>query len=237
MRVALHPGTGGKIALSGESWDKMSDIKLLVKPIINHLFWAEMVWGNVQANAIGETEENAIQRAAQRLKSELDKIATPKHHFEVVETSQIKIFRMPILSIMGLVEHYYLSESPGMENSVGWGSKGLELQGKVRVTQQQLERISHFITTARYNIEVNNCEHFANYVYYGLNFSTQQQVWWKSLGAKLIRELQDTNNITDNITHLIGNHLNANLTQVKIENAKKQIDDIAISIRTETDTP
>lgn len=206
----------------------MTDIKLVVKPIINHLFWAEMRWGKVQATAIGETEVYAIQRAAQRLKNELDKSVRCKNNFEIVEMSRIKIFRTPIPSTLGFAEHYYLSESPGLENSVGWGSKGLELQGKVRVTQQQLERISRFNITARYNIEVNNCEHFANYVYYGLNFSTQQQVWWQELGAKIIRQLQQKSNITDNILHLVGNHLDANLTQVKIENAKKQIDEICI---------
>jgi hypothetical protein len=65
----------------------MPDIKLLVKPIINHLFWVEMGWGAVRATAIGETETYALQRAAQRLKNQLDKTVTPNHQFEGVETS------------------------------------------------------------------------------------------------------------------------------------------------------
>ncbi|HBR73302.1 MAG TPA: hypothetical protein DEA78_06165, partial [Cyanobacteria bacterium UBA11159] len=68
----------------------------------------------------------------------------------------------------------------GCYNSVGLGPTGLELRGRVKVTQPEIDRIERFMAAARYNIAINNCEHFANYVVYGLNLSSQQHVWWKS---------------------------------------------------------
>lgn len=61
--------------------------------------------------------------------------------FELVESSVLKVFKMPIHISVGLADHYYLSEIASLDNSVGWGQKGLELWGKVRVTPLEMERI------------------------------------------------------------------------------------------------
>jgi hypothetical protein len=90
--------------------------------------------------------------------------------FEVVESSVLKVCKVPIQELAGFAEHYYLAENANLDNSVGWGSSGLELRGLVKITSQELERIERFMSVAKYSIAVNNCEHFANYVLYGINF-------------------------------------------------------------------
>jgi hypothetical protein len=117
--------------------------------------------------------------------------------FEVVELSALNIYKISIHRLAGLADHYFLSELDMMTNSVGWGPNGLELQGKVRVTSPELERIARFMAVAKYDISLNNCEHFANYVLHGLNFSSQQHSWWKSLGANVIGVLQPTQSISE----------------------------------------
>jgi hypothetical protein len=101
-----------------------------------------------------------------------------------------------------------------------------ELQGKVRVTPQEMERIDRFMAAARYNLSLNNCEHFANYVLHGLNFSSQKQVWWKSLGASVIRTLQPTQSTGDNYySHMcnqVAEVLNESLRQAIIEKANRE---------------
>lgn len=201
-------------------------MKLIVKPIINNLFCAELLCEEYRETAVGETEEAAIKKVAQRLNRALDFISKPENSFEITETSRIKIFKRPIESIASLADHYYLSESPGLNNSVGWGPKGLELQGRVRVTGEQVDRINRFIEASKYNIETNNCEHFANYVYYGLNLSSQQHVWWKELSARLISQLQYANSVNDNTLQRIANQLNENLRQAKIEKTKQQLNEL-----------
>jgi hypothetical protein len=88
---------------------------------------------------------------------------------------------MPIQENTGFVDHYYLSETLSLDDSVGWGVNGIELHGVVNVTQAELDRIKKFISAAKYNIAINNCEHFANYVLHGINLSSQQHTWWKGL--------------------------------------------------------
>jgi hypothetical protein len=148
------------------------------------------------------------------------------HKFELVESSVLNIYKISIHEVAGLADHYFLSELNIMTNSVGWGPNGLELQGKVRVTSQELERIERFIAVVKYDISLNNCEHFANYVLHGLNFSSQQHSWWKSLGANVIGFLQPTQSISENqhsyISHQISEFLNENLKQVKIERANHE---------------
>jgi hypothetical protein len=62
--------------------------------------------------------------------------------FKLVESSVLRVFKLPIRQLAGLADHYYLAETSGLCNSVGWGSIGLELHGEVRVTLQELERES-----------------------------------------------------------------------------------------------
>lgn len=146
--------------------------------------------------------------------------------FEVVESSVLKVFKVPIQELAGLAEHYYLSETSSFYHSVGWGQNGLELRGKVRVTPPELERIERFMAVAKYNIAVNNCEHFANYVLYGINLSSQQHIWWKCLGAEVISLLQPSQSVVENYNSFIGQQiarvLNENLRQAKLERANHE---------------
>lgn len=146
--------------------------------------------------------------------------------FEVVETSVLKVFKIQIMELAGLADHYYLSETPSLHNSIGWGANGLELRGLVKITLQELERVEIFISVAKYNIAVNNCEHFANYILYGINLSSQQYTWWKCMGAEVISLLQPVQNVSGNynsfINQQIANVLSENLRQAKTEKANRE---------------
>lgn len=83
---------------------------------------------------------------------------------ELVSSSVLKVFKIPIDSLVGLADHYYLSETSGLHNSIGWGSNGIELRGTVRMTQQEVERMERFLQASKYSIATHNCEYFANYV-------------------------------------------------------------------------
>jgi hypothetical protein len=145
--------------------------------------------------------------------------------FVVVESNVLKICKMPIHELAGFADHYYLSESSGDDDYVGWGTSGLELKGFVNVTAQELDRINIFISVAKYNIAINNCEHFANYVLYGINLSSQQHTWWKCLSAEVIRLLQTAQSINKNhnsfMSQQIAEFLNENLRQAKIDKANQ----------------
>jgi hypothetical protein len=146
--------------------------------------------------------------------------------FEIVESSVLKVFKIPIQELAGLADHYYLAETSSLHNSVGWGAKGLELRGVVKITQQEFERVERFISVAKYSIAINNCEHFANYVLHGINLSSQQHTWWKCLGAEIISLLQPVQSVGGNYNSFIGHQvaemLNENLRQAKIERANRE---------------
>lgn len=146
--------------------------------------------------------------------------------FEVVEASVLKVRKVLIQELAGFADHYYLAENANLCSSVGWGPSGLELRGSVKITAQELERVERFMSVAKYNIAVNNCEHFANYVLYGINFSSQQHTWWKCLGAEIISLLQPVQGMESNynsfIHQQIADVLNENLRQAKIERANRK---------------
>ena len=146
--------------------------------------------------------------------------------FELVESSVLRVCKICIHKLAGLADHYFLSEFSSLVNSVGWGPGGLELRGKVCITSQEMERIERFTAVARYNISLNNCEHFANYVLYGLSFSSQKQLWWKALGSDVIGFLQLTQSASENyhsyMSKQISEVLNENLKQAKIERSKRE---------------
>ena len=146
--------------------------------------------------------------------------------FEVVESSVLKLFKVPIQELAGFADHYYLAETANLYNSVGWGSRGLELQGVVRITPKEIERVKRFMSVARYSIAVNNCEHFANYVLHGINLSSQQHTWWKCLGAEVISLLQPVQGLQDSYSSFMSQQvaevLSENLRQVKIEKANRE---------------
>jgi hypothetical protein len=146
-------------------------------------------------------------------------------NFVVVEFSVLKVHKMPIQELIGFADHYYLSETPGLDYSVGWGSSGIELYGVVKVTPVELDRINKFISAAKYNIAINNCEHFANYVLHGINLSSQQYTWWKCLSADIISILQPAQSISENYNSFMSQQivevLNENLRQAKIDKANR----------------
>jgi hypothetical protein len=146
--------------------------------------------------------------------------------FEVVDSSVLKVCKVPIQELAGLAEHYYLAENANLHNSVSWGPSGLELRGLVRITPQELERVERFMSVAKYSITVNNCEHFANYVLYGINLSSQQYTWWKRLGTEAIGLLQPVQGVRDNYNSFMGQQiaevLNENLRQAKIDRANRE---------------
>ena len=146
--------------------------------------------------------------------------------FEVVGCSVLKLFKVPIQELAGFADHYYLAETANLYNSVGWGSRGLELQGVVRITPKEIERVKRFMSVARYSIAVNNCEHFANYVLHGINLSSQQHTWWKCLGAEVISLLQPVQGLQDSYSSFMSQQvaevLSENLRQVKIEKANRE---------------
>lgn len=146
--------------------------------------------------------------------------------FQVVESSVLKVCKMRIKLLAGLADHYYLAEAADFRNSVGWGPNGLELQGLVRITPTEFERVEQFMEAAKYSIAVNNCEHFANYVLYGLNLSSQKNLWWKSLGAEVISILQPVQGVGENhntfMAQQIADVLSENLRQAKIEKANQE---------------
>ena len=146
--------------------------------------------------------------------------------FEVVRSSVLKLFKVPIQELAGFADHYYLAETANLYNSVGWGSRGLELQGVVRITPKEIERVKRFMSVARYSIAVNNCEHFANYVLHGINLSSQQHTWWKCLGAEVISLLQPVQGLQDSYSSFMSQQvaevLSENLRQVKIEKANRE---------------
>jgi len=146
--------------------------------------------------------------------------------FEVVESSVLKVCKVPIQGLVGFADHYYLAENANLHNSVGWSPSGLELRGLVGITPQELERVERFMSVAKYSIAINNCEHFANYVLHSINLSSQQHTWWKCLGAEIISLLQPVQGVRDNhnsfMSQQIAAVLNENLRQAKIERANRE---------------
>ena len=144
---------------------------------------------------------------------------------ELVDISVLRVCKIQIVELAGLADHYFLSESNTLSHSVGWGPNGLEIRGRVRVTSIEKNRIKRFLSASRYDIAVNNCEHFANYVAHGLAFSSQQHTWWKELSAKAISILQPTQDRQSNISDVIGRDvskvLNQSLRQAKIHKANQ----------------
>jgi hypothetical protein len=145
--------------------------------------------------------------------------------FVILGFSVLEIHKMPIQELAGFADHYYLSETLGLDNSVGLGSSGLELYGVVNVSPEQLDRINKFIAAAKYNIAINNCEYFANYVLHGINLSSQQHTWWKCLSADVISLLQPAQSISENYNNFLSQQiaevLNENLRKAKIDKANQ----------------
>jgi len=144
----------------------------------------------------------------------------------IVPDSVLTVHKSPITTLAGLADHYYLSETPGLENSLGWGAKGLEIRGTTRITEAEVARVEEFLNAHRYNINAHNCEHFANYVLYGLPLSSQQNTPHKNLGSFLLSLIQPAQSIRENRNEIIRQQtadiLNENLRQAKIKRANEE---------------
>jgi hypothetical protein len=151
--------------------------------------------------------------------------------FEIVESSVLQICKIPIQGLIGLADHYYLAEvpDPNLHNSLGWGRNGIEIQGKVRITPQEFERLEKFLLASRYSISLHNCEHFANYVLYGINLCSQKYAIWKSLGTNILEILNVSLDLSQSkrenynsfICQQAANIFVENLRQAKIERANQ----------------
>ena len=145
--------------------------------------------------------------------------------FILCESSVLRLCEFPIRETLSLANHYYLSEYADFNRSLGWGPQGLEVRGSIRITAKEVQRVEQFIKAARYSIAVNNCEHFAHYVLYGLNISRQTSAWWNGFGAEVIALLQPVQKVSDNVNDYIGEQvseiLNANLRRARIEKANQ----------------
>ena len=56
----------------------------------------------------------------------------------------ISIYSIPIDSTARIARHYYLSEKGDFEHSVGWGPTGVEWRGTVRLTEEQVQRVTEY---------------------------------------------------------------------------------------------
>ena len=200
-------------------------IKSTVQPIINNLYEAKVVYEKWQITGIAETSKDAEKKVLKLLKREVEihyeQLEQSKGALELVDKEVLKVFKMPISQLANAAEHYFLSETPNLDNSIGWGPNGLELLGKVRVTKKQLERITEFTEDPRfdgYKISKNNCEHFANYVYCGLHYSSQQEEnGLKNIASKAIEYVQPTQSLAEIINQNISDCLQNNLRKAKLE--------------------
>lgn len=205
-------------------------IKSTVKLIINNLYEAQVIYEKWQITGIAETIKDAEKKVLKLLRREVEihyeQLERSQRSLELADKEVLKVFKMPISQLANTAEHYFLSETPGLDNSIGWSPNGLELRGRVRVTKKQLQRIREFTEDSRfdgYKIYKNNCEHFANYVYCGLHYSSQQEEnRLKSTASKVIEYVQPTQNLAENINHNISDCLKKNLRKANLESFYKE---------------
>ncbi|QCS48465.1 hypothetical protein FEK30_02870 [Picosynechococcus sp. PCC 11901] len=198
-------------------------MEIQTKSIINNLTQATVTCEGFWEKAIAPNPDLAIQRAMERLLGQLNQALILVDYFELVPENQLSVFKESIAVLGGLADHYFLSETPGLSNSLGWGPKGIELRGQVKITQTQVTRVQQFVETARYNIALHNCEHFANYILHGLPLSSQQTTWHKGLGATVIAQLQPKQTITENILADINRQFKHRLQVERAKRAKQEI--------------
>ncbi len=146
--------------------------------------------------------------------------------FVIVPASVLGVRKLPIQTLAGLADHYYLSEPPCLNNSLGWGPAGLELRGTVHITEAEVARVEEFLNAHCYNINVRNCEHFANHVLYGLPLSSQQNTPHENLGSFLLSFIQSAQSIRENKDEIIRQQaadvLNNNLQQAKNQRSNEE---------------
>lgn len=133
----------------------------------------------------------------------------------------VSIYSIAINSTLGIARHYYLSENGDFNNSVGWGTAGVEWQGCVELTPEELKRVHEYVDTfGAYNIHSNNCEMFAWYVKTGKRYSGQtEEIRVTKFGAALVSLVQPVHTVRSikylEIEKSIVAHLETNLDAVK----------------------
>lgn len=146
--------------------------------------------------------------------------------FVLVEKSVLTICKKQIPQAFGAANHFYLVSARAGSGTLGWGPQGIELTGVVQVTAKELERVGKFIKASKYSISVHNCEHFANYVLYGINHSRQMYELFKQMGAYVVGVLQPVNssssNYSDAAARQAAYRLNEQLRKVKIDRVNSE---------------
>ncbi|AFY47075.1 NC domain protein [Nostoc sp. PCC 7524] len=133
----------------------------------------------------------------------------------------VSIYSIPINSTLGIARHYYLSPDGNFNNSVGWGTAGVEWYGTVELTKEELKRVHEYADIfGAYNIHSNNCEMFAWYVKTGKQYSGQtEEIRVTKFGAVLVSLVQPVHTVRSikylEIEKAIVLHLQANLDEVK----------------------
>ncbi|TAE58769.1 MAG: NC domain-containing protein [Nostocales cyanobacterium] len=133
----------------------------------------------------------------------------------------LSIYSIAIDSTLGIARHYYLSEDGNFNNSVGWGSAGVEWNGTVELTEEELKRVHEYANLfGEYNIHSNNCEMFAWYVKTGKRFSGQtQEIRVTKFGAALVQLVQPVHTVRSikylEIEKSIVNHLEDNVKEIR----------------------
>jgi hypothetical protein len=133
----------------------------------------------------------------------------------------VSIYSMAIDSTLGIARHYYLSEDGNFNNSVGWGSAGVEWHGTVELTEEELKRVHEYADLfGEYNIHSNNCEMFAWYIKTGKRYSGQtQEIRVTKFGAALVQLVQPVHTVRSikylEIEKSIVAHLEGNVQEIR----------------------
>ncbi|MDM7954578.1 MAG: hypothetical protein QUV07_15365 [Cyanobium sp. CZS 25K] len=145
---------------------------------------------------------------------------------KIVSKSVLSVHKKRIPIAFGFADHYFLAVSKYGHDTLGWGRAGIELSGEVKITRAELQRVERFLEAASYSISVHNCEHFANYVLYGINHSSQMYTFFKCIGADIVSLLQPTQaaseNYSDAFARQVAYRLNEQLRNSKIERANRE---------------
>lgn len=146
--------------------------------------------------------------------------------FEIVDKSVLAICKKPIHSAFGMVDHFYLASSKTASGSLEWGPFGIQLTGAIQVTAKELERVEKFIEASKYCVSAHKCEHFANYVLHGINYSAQMHNSFKQMGALAIKILQPAKsssaNYTDAMAKQLAYRINIQIRMNKINQANAE---------------
>ena len=110
------------------------NIELSVKPIVNNLCEAKLIYEAWQFTGIASDVKDAKRKVIKQLRhkiiEEIEILQGFESKLELVEKNVLKVFKMPITQLSNLADHYFLSETSGVDDSIGWGSMGIELRGR-----------------------------------------------------------------------------------------------------------